>query len=795
MKKLFTLIASAACVFAASADNPVFSIDFKTATADDFAAWTVVDANADEKTWTFNEEGSPSRVFYSYSGTNAGDDWLISPAVTIPADGTYVLSYQFAGSSYGESFDVWVGNTPTVEGMTEKIAEHSGVGSDETGSLAFADLKAGTMHFAFHCTTEPDKFRLYITTASLQEASNPVDLRVSGITSPVTGEGLGQEKVTVLVSNNGRVEVSSYDVAYSLNDGEPVIEHVDVPLGIGETKEYTFSTPADLSIGHYTHLLKAWTIHESDLNPANDSFETKVKHIAPAAVPYRMGFEPDEDTSLMTFLNLNEDDGDWGINIGGGWFGNFARTDYGCLAYNYNKENAADDWAFLEPIQMEEGYYVLKFWYSATENHKDKMRLYYGSAPTPEAMTNLLHDYDCIDNDKYAEAIHIFQVENPGPVYIGFYCYSDADENWLVIDDLSIDQVDPEKFDLAIINPVSPTTVMRDGSLTDITFSLQNVGIIDAEVTVNAYLDGERVAEGVRTVKGQEILPVTFEKALEGITPGKHSLKIEAHCEGDYNLDNNILEREIAVMDQAIKLWDFEDGQLPADLTLRKEDYGTNHPDAGDEFNEDGFGIFNLEHMLLGQHALAVNTWFTDGTTADRWIVLPQLSVTGDNAYFVWNANSYNPTHREKYEVRVSTTEDNWYSYTTVMTVPSEEINVQTRGISLADYKDKTIYVAIHVRTYDGEALIVDNLGIYGDIVLGTVGVESVADNLFRVSVENDMLNVYGAEKPQTAVYDLNGRLMLRSNTENTDLSILPDGAYVAKVSTENSVKTVKFMR
>ena len=91
-------------------------------TADDFAAWKVIDTNGDEKTWILDESGMPSHVFYSYHNTNTGDDWLISPKVTIPADGTYVLNYQFFRSSYGEAFDVWVGGTSDVEGMTMKIA-------------------------------------------------------------------------------------------------------------------------------------------------------------------------------------------------------------------------------------------------------------------------------------------------------------------------------------------------------------------------------------------------------------------------------------------------------------------------------------------------------------------------------------------------------------------------------------------------------------------------------------------------------------------------------------------------
>lgn len=788
-------MATAACVVSPSAAKTVYETDFTTFTADDFAAWKVIDANGDEKTWILDESGMPSHVFYSYHNTNTGDDWLISPEVTIPADGTYVLNYQFFGSSYGEAFDVWVGDTPDVEGMTMKIAEHSDVKNSLAGNLAFADLKAGTMHFAFHCTTPPDKYRLYITSASLIEASNPVDICVSEITSPVSGEGLGMENVTVKISNRGRVDIDSFDVAYSLNGSDPVTEHIGTLLAAGDEMEYTFSTPADLSTGHFTHTLKAWTIHPDDLNPANDAIETKVKHIAPAAVPYRMGFEPDEDTSMMQFLNLNQDSGDWSINIDSGWFGKFARTGYGCLAYNYDSNNAADDWAFLEPIEMEAGHYALKFWYSSTENHKERMRVYWGDAPTPEAMTNLLAEYDSIENETYLEGIHIFEVKEPGQVYIGFYCYSDANENWLVVDDLSIDKVDPDLFDLIVKDVKSPASVMREGSLTDISFSMLNVGIKDAGVTVNAYLDGEKLTSAEYTVRGQETVSVKLENALEGISTGKHILKIEALCEGDSDLSNNVVEKEVVVMAEAVKLWDFEDGELPTDLTLRKEDYGTDHPDAGDEFNENGFGIFSLEHVLLGKKALAVNTWFTDDTTADRWVVLPQATVTGKDVYFVWNANSYNPDFREKYSVCVSKSDDHWMSYQDVYKVSAEDISPQTHGISLSDYEGETVYIAIHIQTKSGEALILDNLGIYGDIVLGSVGVDKVDTDSFRTLIENDRLDVYGVESASIRIYDLDGRSVIAIEGQSADLSGLSSGVYVAKIATSDRVETIKFAR
>lgn len=796
MRKFLTLYAAIATAFGVQAAEAVYSADFVTATADDFAAWTVIDANQDEKTWGFSEDGTPSRVFYSYHSTNMGDDWLISPVINVPAAGTYVISYEYRGSSYGENFEVWTGTAPTVEGMTQKVASYEDVKDDIVGELLFVDVPAGNLHIGFHCVSNPDKFRLYIKSVQLLEASNPVDIQVAGIVSPVDGEGLGQETVTVTVSNSGRVAVDGFDVSFAVNGGEAVTEHCASTLGVGESMEYTFTAKADLSMGHFTHTLKAWTSHPDDLNPANDACTVEVKHIAPAAVPYFMGFEPSDDMSGFTFLNLNNDDGDWGRNIDTGWFGSFARTGYGSLCYNYSKQEA-DDWAIFEPILVEPGYYAVKFWYSSTENHKERLRVYYGNEPTVEAMTNLLVEYDQIDNPHYLESISIIEVKEAGRIYFGFYCCSDADENWLCIDDFSMTAVDPNSSDIMVSALTSPTDYLFEASSRDAKFKMQNIGIKDASVKLNYYLNGELVKSSELNIRGQEILTVTESSIIpETLQPGTYTFKVEVVAEGDTDLTNNVIEKQFIILGTPIAFWDFETGQLPSDLTLRKEDSATDHPNAGEEFNADGFGIFNLEHFLLGHHALAVNTWFTEERSADRWIVLPQMNVTGPDAHFSWTANSFNDKYRERYDVKVSTSDDIWWNYTTLYSNNAEDIAPQTRGISLADYAGKTVYIAINVRTSNGEAIVLDNLGVYGDIELATSGIVSVAaDNNLHISADGNILCVTGVQANAICVYSLDGSLIAEAKGNTLDITRLAKGLYIARVSTPAGNFTLKFTR
>lgn len=786
MKKLLTLLPAAALALAASGNEPVFTVDFAAADEASFGEWTVVDANSDSSTWKFDLAAEPSHVFYSYNSYNAGDDWLISPAITIPADGTYVLRYEYKGSSYGEAFEVYAGDSATPDGMKTLLATHTGVLDETGGNLTFIDAKAGELRIGFHATTPADKYRLYIISATLLKADNPVDLAVTSISAPVSGPGLGMEDVTVTVENKGRVDVDGFDIAYVLNDGEAVTEHFSGILAAGATAEYTFAQKADLSRGHFNHTLKAYTICADDINPANDSASTGIYHVAPATVPYSTSFEPTEDLNGMTFLNLNNDSGDWGLNVDS-FFMKMSRTGVGSLCYNYDQENNADDWAFIEPIKMEAGNYAVKYWYSATDDHPERMRVCYGYAPTPEAMTNVIAEYDPLVDSHYREAIHIIDLKEAGDVYFGFYAFSNKNENWICIDDFSVSKVDADNFDLSLTSLSSPMSYLTAACSRDLTFEVFNGGIVDADVTFTVTADDAETATFTETVAAQKLLTITKADLFNTLAEGKHTIKVEAACDGDNDPSNNVLTLDVVVLPEAKLLWDFEDGLLPADLTFRVEDSATNHPNAGEEFNEDGIGLFEIgDHYLLGTKVLAVNTWFTDDTTADRWIVLPQQHVNGNYAHFALTANSFNDMFGEdKFDLCVSEGSDKWYDYAAKLQISRLGVKPCYYGIDLGEFKGKDIFIAIHVKSKNSEAIIFDNIGLYGDIA-ATSAADTVSDASATLEIRDGIILGTG----EIAVYSMSGAIVA-SGSGMVDISTLGAGAYIAK----SDAGTLKFVK
>ena len=721
MRKLFTtLLAVAAIASTAKAGDVIYQTDFST--QEEFGLWTVIDANDDDKTWTWDAQGDPGKVFYTYHSTNVGDDWLISPEITPPAGETLMVKFTYKGSYYGENLEVWTGNGITVESMTTKQMSFEGLNGDTKSSYFFIEASE-SFRIGFHATSLPDTWRLYLVDVSVEVAENPVDLTISKVLSPETGENLGLEDVRVSILNKGLSPAESFTVGYIIDDGEPVIENVEYGLLPDNTLDFTFQTKADLSIPRHLYTIKVFVNSPNDIDNRNDAITFEVRHKAPATVPYTMGFEPSDYTEEFKYYNLNEDSGDWSINIDMGMF-NMARTGFCSLAYNYDKNNDADDWAILEPINVEPGYYVLRFWYAGDDSHPESLRACWGNGNTPADMTNEIVSYKDFYTNGYEESVSILKFETAQTIYLGFHACSQKDQNWINIDDLEFYQASNTNVDLSVNEMTAPTAWVRTAADRTVKLDVRNVGIIDAIATLDIKVDGELIRTSQLELAAQEIRTLTFEDALANVAVGRHTLSFTINCDKDTNADNNTLTTEITVLGEPVLFWDMENG-LPEEFTYGVQDTATPDPSSGDEFNEFGWGIFNIgSHAVLGNKVLACNTWFTDDTQADRWLYLPGFTVNSDNAALVWNANSFNPNYLETYEIQVST-DPTWYwlNYSTAATVKNESIYTKSRGVDLGSYAGKEIWVAFRVRTTGGEALILDNIGIYGDVTASSIDI------------------------------------------------------------------------
>ncbi len=95
------------------------------------------------------------------------------------------------------------------------------------------------------------------------------DLGITQIISPVSGNGLGMETVTVKIQNFGTNDQSGFDVSFSVDGGTAVVETVAATVPSNGNIDYTFTATADLS-AFMDHTLEACTMLAGDENATND---------------------------------------------------------------------------------------------------------------------------------------------------------------------------------------------------------------------------------------------------------------------------------------------------------------------------------------------------------------------------------------------------------------------------------------------------------------------------------------------------------------------------------------------
>ena len=105
------------------------------------------------------------------------------------------------------------------------------------------------------------------------------DIGVIDITSPVSGEGLASETVTITIANFGGVDQTGFEVNYSVDGSIPVVETVSTNLPAGETISFSFSTPVNLSTLE-TYTFTSRTLLVNDAAPENDTFTTSVANLS-----------------------------------------------------------------------------------------------------------------------------------------------------------------------------------------------------------------------------------------------------------------------------------------------------------------------------------------------------------------------------------------------------------------------------------------------------------------------------------------------------------------------------------
>lgn len=234
----------------------------------------------------------------------------------------------------------------------------------------------------------------------------------------------------------------------------------------------------------------------------------------PVAIPYMQGFENGQ-TACITFVDVN------GATELSGWeINNFFPTDFGgrSMLYSYDGDLPGDDWFFTDGLSLNGGTaYELQFKYRSGlgPDLLENLEVKYGSSATVAGMTTpLLSLVGLTTNfgDDFDTAVVEFTPATTGAYYIGFRSFSDADQGYIQLDDISVNvSLSTLNFNTNLIsyfpNPVTnillfnsteiinavtvynllgQKVVSRIGTLTEIDLSNLNAGAYIVTLSINS---------------------------------------------------------------------------------------------------------------------------------------------------------------------------------------------------------------------------------------------------------------------------------------------------------------------
>ncbi len=409
--------------------------------------WTLIDADADGENFFAYSTGSAhtgsfsatSASWTSAAGPLTPDNHLVTPALIVATGDTLSFWYAAQDAAYpSDKFQVLVSTSgKAAADFTDTLYLKTITDSTWTEQkLSLTAYANDTIYVSFNHFDCTDWF--YMKLDDIVTASTvyfPPDMAVTDITAPISGCGLGSsEDVTIEITNNGPDPVSTFDIAFKVDNGTYTTESYSgtaIP-GFGSTT-YTFTAKADLSTAG-SHTITAKVTYTADTDASNDEMTGTVENFAGATIPYTMGFEAGESLAAWTLIDVAGDAATWypienGQNPNNG------------TGYAYCTSPSSDDWLITPCLDLVSGQdYEVSAWFKTKVGGNESFSIMIGQSNDAAGLTTKLKDVT-VAADAYDKTAATFTVATSGLYYIGFHANSASSAQTLYIDDIMIDDI------------------------------------------------------------------------------------------------------------------------------------------------------------------------------------------------------------------------------------------------------------------------------------------------------------------------------------------------------------------
>lgn len=161
-----------------SPDHETYFCDFEDPSVLD--GFTIINSNGDEKEWYINE--GEGRIYYNSS--EAMDDWLITPAISLETGKRYIISFNASSASdrYPECLEVFMGRGTEISDASEVLMEPTLLPGPIDGNLPnygfyFTPQESGDWYIMFHGMSDADQNYMRLDNISV---SSPDAMAIPG---------------------------------------------------------------------------------------------------------------------------------------------------------------------------------------------------------------------------------------------------------------------------------------------------------------------------------------------------------------------------------------------------------------------------------------------------------------------------------------------------------------------------------------------------------------------------------------------------------------------------------------
>lgn len=378
----------------------------------------------------YDYNSSSNAYFLSNEDDTSGDVMLVSPKTTSLADGTRRVRFFAKGYAAGYSLEV---GTMTDVADPATFSSITTIALTDSHAQYIVNIPAGTNSFlVFKHGLSNTYESIYLDDITIENIPSCLEPFLPVVTAFTT------TTATLTWTAPPTVPAAGYQVYYSTSNTAPTASTV---LNASNSASFTTASGqiSGLNPGTTYYFWVRSTCTTSNASPWSTSTNFTTLCV-PTVLPYSLDFE---NLTVPALPNCGT-----AVNEGSGNIWKTADNPSDAtgftghvLKYNFNSANAANTWFFTQGITLTAGtQYTISYKYAnnSTASYTENLKVSYGTSATAAGMTTVLADYPGISSTTATTASVNFTPTAGGVYYFGFNAYSDADQYYLYVDDITV---------------------------------------------------------------------------------------------------------------------------------------------------------------------------------------------------------------------------------------------------------------------------------------------------------------------------------------------------------------------